>query len=99
MPSHPVFESWHPPRHISDNYFNFHHYKWPINVIIIVILTTTYNESCLEDKIKALSLNSSKANHAEYSSTVEKDKFKVKHKKVLKKGYAKKKNYFNKLES
>ncbi|XP_059306321.1 uncharacterized protein LOC132057733 [Lycium ferocissimum] len=53
----------------------------------------------LKDKMEALSLNSHKANLVETSSTVVKDKFKGKQKKVLKKGNGKKKNHFNKLKN
>ncbi|XP_070014739.1 uncharacterized protein [Nicotiana sylvestris] len=52
----------------------------------------------LKDKIKSLSLNSSKANLVESSYTFVKDRFKGKQKKGQKKRYVKKQNYFNKPE-
>ncbi|XP_070046392.1 uncharacterized protein [Nicotiana tomentosiformis] len=59
----------------------------------------------LKEKMKYLSLNSSKANLVESSSmflvsssTFVKDRFKEKQKKGQKKGHVKKQNYFNKLE-
>ncbi|XP_070054127.1 uncharacterized protein [Nicotiana tomentosiformis] len=52
----------------------------------------------LKDKMKSLSLNLSKANLVESSSTFVKDMFKGKQKKGQKKGHVKKQNYFNKLE-
>lgn len=53
----------------------------------------------LKDKMKTLSLNSSKANLVESSGIVVTDRFKGKQKKIPKKGHVKKKNHFNKPES